>query len=148
MTTQQYLAAKGITIQQAADFILANVGSPATIFNVAKANGVTSQMLADIVQLFIPGVTKEDVVDYFSSVGLSAVQLSGVESSDPTYVYVRDIASPRSLFSDEVLKWDAGNGSYAFYIDMSLILPTTAFDSYGWEGSWQFLILAQMIVFL
>lgn len=80
MTTSEYLANLGVTMQQAKDYIMANLGSPATIFNTCAQFGVTNQMLADI----YGGVTADQVESFFDSQGLDGSLLNGTDpDTDP-----------------------------------------------------------------
>ena len=62
MSAVAKLASKGITVQQAKDYILANLNDPFTIFNAAKAVGLTTLMLAEIA-----GVPVATVKNYFDA---------------------------------------------------------------------------------
>lgn len=73
MTTPEYLAQFGITMQQAHDFVFANLGSPDHILSVAIQYGVTTAMLGDIAG----GFTSTDVRSFFSEHGLDASSLDG-----------------------------------------------------------------------
>ena len=77
MTTRAKLASLGVTMTQAHDFIMANLGSPATIYEVAVQNKISSQMLADIVSINFPGLSAGDVEAFFAAQGISASGLQG-----------------------------------------------------------------------
>ena len=70
MTTAEYLAQFGVTMDQAYDFIVAHRDEPALIFEVARQSGITTEMLGDIV-----GASATDVRGYFTANGLDASQL-------------------------------------------------------------------------
>ncbi|HSH92275.1 MAG TPA: hypothetical protein VK996_19975 [Ramlibacter sp.] len=70
MTTAEYLAQFGVTMDQAYDFIVAHRDEPAFIFEVAHQSGITNEMLGDIV-----GYSAADVRGYFNANGLDASQL-------------------------------------------------------------------------
>lgn len=73
MTTPEYLAQFGITMQEAHDFVFANLGAPDHLLAVALQYGVTTTMLGDIAG----GFTSTDVRDFFSEHGLDASPLDG-----------------------------------------------------------------------
>ncbi len=75
MSTSAKLASLGVTLIQARDFIMANISSPATIYQVAMANGINSQMLADILSTEFPGITALEVEHFFNQRGLSPAGL-------------------------------------------------------------------------
>ncbi|MCO4757848.1 MAG: hypothetical protein KC477_07485 [Oceanospirillaceae bacterium] len=71
MSTESHLAQLGVTIEQARNFIIANVQNPSVIFNVAKQHGITNQMLAEI----YGGVTAETVQAFFDTKGIDSSEL-------------------------------------------------------------------------
>jgi hypothetical protein len=73
MTTPAYLAQYGITMQQAHDFVFANLEAPDRILAVALQYGVTTAMLGDIAG----GYSATDVRSFFSAHGLDASSLDG-----------------------------------------------------------------------
>jgi hypothetical protein len=75
MTTRAKLASLGVTMTQAHDFIMANLGSPATIYQVAVQFKINSQMLADIVSIDFPGLSAGAVEAFFAGQGFSASDL-------------------------------------------------------------------------
>ncbi|MDD2742098.1 MAG: hypothetical protein PHV02_07485 [Rhodocyclaceae bacterium] len=79
-TTADYLAKFNVSMQQALDFIAANINSPGTIFDVAKGAGLTNEMLADIVAQAIPGFSANDMKSWFGSQGFDANALDQVVS--------------------------------------------------------------------
>lgn len=83
-TTQEFLAAKGVSMQQALDFVLGNLSSPDTIFQVAKQNGVTASMLADIVRPAVPEASATLVKGFFANYGFNTDQLESTISAQPT----------------------------------------------------------------
>ena len=84
MTTRAKLASLGVTMTQAHDFIMANLGSPATIHEVAVQNRINSQMLADIVSIDFPGLSAGDVEAFFAGHGLRADGLRSPSFGAPT----------------------------------------------------------------
>ena len=62
MSAVAKLASRGITVQQAKDYILANLNDPVSIFNAAKAVGLTTLMLGEIA-----GVPVATVKNYFDA---------------------------------------------------------------------------------
>jgi hypothetical protein len=73
MTTSEYLAQFGVSIQQAHDFVFANLDAPDHILAVAAQYGVTRVMLGEIAG----GYSVTDVQTYFASHGLDASSLDG-----------------------------------------------------------------------
>lgn len=51
MSAQTHLASKGVTVQQAYDYIMSNISNPSTIFDTCKTFGVTNDMLGEIVNV-------------------------------------------------------------------------------------------------
>ena len=69
MSALSHLAQYGVSIQQAHDFIFANLNQPAVIFNTAHQFGVTNEMLAEIVG---GGYGASDVRAWFAGQGFNA----------------------------------------------------------------------------
>ena len=84
MTTRANLAKYGVTLTQAHDFIKGNLGSPATIYQVAKQFGVDSQMLADIMSIDFPGLSAETVEGFFQNQGLAGAALHNYNTGTPS----------------------------------------------------------------
>ena len=82
MTTRSHLAQYGVTLTQAHDFIKANLGSPATIYQVAKQFGVDSQKLADIMSIDFPGLSAATVEAFFQGNGLQGSALHNPVSNN------------------------------------------------------------------
>lgn len=74
MTTESHLASLGVTMQEARDFIFANVKNPGLIFSIAYANDVTTAMLSEIT-----GYSTSDISAYFASYGVDATDLDSVD---------------------------------------------------------------------
>ncbi len=79
INTRDHLSALGISMDQARSFVMANLGSPATIYNVAKQFKIDSQMLADIVAPSVPGVNAAQVEAFFNAKGLDGKSLNASE---------------------------------------------------------------------
>ena len=79
MTTSEYLASLGITVQQAHDFIFAHLDDAVLIYNTADQYDVTNAMLSEIVG----GVTTQQVRDFFDSRGLNSAALEPPSVPDP-----------------------------------------------------------------
>lgn len=75
MTTRSYLASLGVTMNQAHDFIKANINTPSNIYKVAVQYGIDSQMLADILSIDYPGLTASGVESFFQSHGFNGAAL-------------------------------------------------------------------------
>lgn len=72
LSVSDYLAPYNVTMQQANDFILANVASPEAIYNACESIGLTTDMIAEIVG---NNFTADDVDAYFITNGLNPVSL-------------------------------------------------------------------------
>ena len=83
MNTAQWLSNKGISMQQASDWVQARLQSPAEIYSVCLEFGINSRMLAEIVQPFVPGVAASDVEAFFSSAGFNALDLRNAGALEP-----------------------------------------------------------------
>jgi hypothetical protein len=69
MTTQQYLADKGVSMEQAQTFIMDNLDNLENIYDVAKEFSVNNDMIADIVQANFPGLNGTVVSGFFDNNG-------------------------------------------------------------------------------
>lgn len=78
MTAAELLATHNLTVQQASDWIQANVGNPTLVYNTAMQFGVNSSMLAEIVSSWVPGATAGAVEGFFSNNGLNGAALATV----------------------------------------------------------------------
>ncbi|MER0217506.1 MAG: hypothetical protein DU481_15395 [Nitrosomonas sp.] len=63
MLAEKYLTDLGITVEQANDFINANIGDPEKIFKTASELGVTTRMLSEI-----SGYSRNSVQKYFADI--------------------------------------------------------------------------------
>lgn len=79
MNTKDHLASLGVSLEQAHSFVMAHLGDPATIYNVAKQFKINSQMLADIVAPSVPGVSALQVEAFFNAHGLKGSNLNANE---------------------------------------------------------------------
>lgn len=84
MNVVQLLSSKGVSMQQASDWVQANLGQPINIYNVCLEFGINSAMLAEIVQPFVPGVSAFDVEAFFSTQGFNALALRNAGPLPPT----------------------------------------------------------------
>lgn len=84
MNTSDYLAQLGVSLDQARSFVMANLGNPGTIYNVAKQFKIDSQILADIVAPQFPGVTASQVEAFFSQHGHDGTRLNANHIHDST----------------------------------------------------------------
>lgn len=89
-TAQQHLASYGVSMQDALAFVMANLTTPETIFNVCKTFGVTNAMLAEIVQPVAAGLTERDVQGFFNGNGLKAVSLDSLTFENKDYLFVQE----------------------------------------------------------
>jgi len=83
MTTTQLLSSYGVTMQQAYQFVVSNLNNPQNIITTCKQAGITNAMLAEIVGTGIPGVTANDVKNFFVSNGLDSTQLDTSTADAP-----------------------------------------------------------------
>lgn len=68
MTTEGYLSSKGVTVEIARDFILNNYElNLETVFSVCKEYGVNNDMIAEILESVIPGLTGTVVKNFFDT---------------------------------------------------------------------------------
>ncbi len=108
-TAVDYLATKGVTVAQAYGFIMNNISSPETIFNGAKAFGLSNQMLGEIL-----GIGTDVVKNFWSGLGFDPAQLDGgtgttaadfLSTKNITMAQAHDyimsnIANPAKLFGE------------------------------------------------
>lgn len=92
MTTRSYLSSLGVTMNQAHDFIKANINNPGNIYKVATQYGIDSQMLADIMSIDYPGLSASGVESFFQSQGFNGAAL---------HSKMADNTSNVTLFSSE-----------------------------------------------
>lgn len=78
-TAAEHLATFGVTVEQAHEFIFANLDNLGFILQVADTYEVTNAMLAEIVG----GVSAADVVGYFSAHGLDSSILDPAPEPPP-----------------------------------------------------------------
>ncbi|WP_157670349.1 hypothetical protein [Chitinibacter sp. GC72] len=85
MNAAQLLNQYQVTMDQAKDWIMSHLYDPALVFNTARSIGLTSNMLAEIVAPVVPGVTAQQVEDFFTAQGLAGFQLRGsiVDTTPP-----------------------------------------------------------------
>lgn len=75
MNASELLQGYGITLQQASDWIQANLENPGLIYQTALDLGIDSAMLAEIVQPWVPGADATLVETFFAQQGLDPVAL-------------------------------------------------------------------------
>ncbi len=83
MTAAELLNSKGVSMQQASEWVQARLQSPAEIYNICLEFGINSSMLADIVQPFVPGVVASDVETFFTNLGFNALDLRNAGPLEP-----------------------------------------------------------------
>lgn len=95
-TAASHLATLGVTLQQARDFVVHNIGSPKVIFDVATTFKITSGMLAEIIAGDIPGITGAQIESFFTHSGLPGKSLNSYPANSsmaPTdYVLLSDLS--------------------------------------------------------
>lgn len=136
MSAATHLASYGVTIEQAHEFVMSHLGSPATIFNVARQFGVTNTMLGEIAG----GYSAADVQAFFSAHGLDSSVLDGdgtPDGSSSAELLPDDLAALASLVA---LNTDTGTLSNAA-LRAQVVAETgeaaylAAFDPLGYEGT-------------
>ena len=70
MSAESHLAKFGVTVQQALNFLVANIEQPETIFNVASQYAITTEMLGEITTL-----SPDIVSNYFAAFGFDSSEL-------------------------------------------------------------------------
>lgn len=83
MTAADLLSQYGISVHQARSWIMSNLSTPQTIFETARQFGITSNMLAEILEPEVPGVNASMVESFFTSHGLNGSLLSGSSGGIP-----------------------------------------------------------------
>ena len=85
-TAAEHLATYGVSVQQAHDFIFANLGNLSFILSMADQYYVTNAMLGEIVG----GYTGTQVQDYFSMNGLDSSILDDMpdDPGDPYQYFI------------------------------------------------------------
>ncbi|QOJ20849.1 MAG: hypothetical protein HRU77_09180 [Gammaproteobacteria bacterium] len=87
ISAEKHLAKLGVTVEQAFNFIFANVNQPEIIFTAARQHGVTKSMLHEIT-----GVSDSVINDYFKNAGLVPERLDHT-----SILFNTDIGSFESL---------------------------------------------------
>lgn len=82
----EFLSARGVSMQQALDFVLSNQNHPEVIYNIAVQAGITNSMLAEIISPVLPGVGADAVENFFKAHGLNGSALNGTSSGTPSQV--------------------------------------------------------------
>lgn len=79
------LEANGISIEAANAWLISHLSNPAAIFNTAKAYGLSSTDIANIVSVSIPSVSATLVESFFNTQGFDSSELTGTPtiSTDP-----------------------------------------------------------------
>jgi hypothetical protein len=72
MNVVALLNSKGVTLQQASDWVQARLDQPGAIYSICLEFGINSTMLAEIVQPFVPGVRATEVEAFFVNLGFEA----------------------------------------------------------------------------
>lgn len=93
-----HLASKGVTTKDVLSFVLANENNPGVIFKAALENGVSAQMLAEVVGEAIPTIDLNAVRQFFSRQGFDSLQL------DNSYLQQLGKTDFKSLFDKTNLK--------------------------------------------
>ena len=109
MTVQDYLSDLGISVEDAQKFIMDNLDNVKTIHDAAKEFGVNNDMLAQILQDKIPGLTKDTVESFFSQHGIDAADLDEnpltsdfITKHMDNIKFIHDVAKEYGVTSDEL----------------------------------------------
>ncbi|MDD3484999.1 hypothetical protein [Azovibrio restrictus] len=83
-TAAQQLAKYGLNVDVAREWIAANLGSPKTVFDICKAGGLNSSMIAEILNPLAPGLSSTAVESFFTGSGLdgSALRPAPISSGE------------------------------------------------------------------
>lgn len=73
--TLVYFQKIGVSADDVLNFVLTNENNPSLIYNTAKENGITTQMLAEVVGSAIPTIDLNGVRQFFKNSGLDSLQL-------------------------------------------------------------------------
>lgn len=118
MNAQQKLASLGVSMQQAYEFVVGHLHSPQTIVSVAIQFNITNDMLAEIVNTQMTGVTGAAVKSFFAGFGIDSSVLDTTSDdqvlppappSNPTSGQQTVVIDPAKLYTAIL---DAGTGSY------------------------------------
>lgn len=74
-TAAQQLAKYDLNVDIAREWIVANLGTPKTVFDVCKAAGLNSSMIAEILNPLAPGLNSTVVESFFTGSGLDGSSL-------------------------------------------------------------------------
>jgi hypothetical protein len=83
MNAAQLLATYGITVDDARQWIVAHLETPKDIYDVAKAGGLTSDMIAEILDPLAPGLTGAMVEGFFTANGFDGAALRPAQPTQP-----------------------------------------------------------------
>lgn len=117
VTAAEYLAARNLTIAQAHDYIMANVGSPEKLFGESKLFGLTNQMLGEIL-----GISADLVKSFWSGQGFDPAQLDtagGGGSGSQVDLFQAFLDNP--VISAPYGALDASTGAFNYVIDMTTV---------------------------
>ncbi len=74
-TAAQQLAKYDLNVDIAREWIVANLGTPKTVFDICKTGGLNSSMIAEILAPLAPGLTANVVESFFTGNGLDGSAL-------------------------------------------------------------------------
>ena len=89
MKAVQYLAKYNVTVDQAFEYIAANINNPAGLFSTLKAVAISTEMLTEIVQSRLPQITIDQVRAFFASHRLNTRELD-----EAYFQYIRNNFAP------------------------------------------------------
>ena len=126
-TTDQFLSAHGVSLDNAFAFLITNLEHPAVIHDICRQFGVTNQMISDILtEKQVQGITTDVVKGFFSSNGINSSDLDTISTNQtgstqtPTNQQVIDVRSTshNGGFLTNIA-FDASANSYQYVFDMS-----------------------------
>ena len=80
MNAAQHLAQFGLDMEIAREWIVANLHTPKTVYDVARAGGLTSSMIAEVLQPLAADLNAAIVETFFSAHGFDGSALRGSAS--------------------------------------------------------------------
>lgn len=104
MTTQQYLAQLNVTMQQARDFFFDFLLSHTEeVYNICKNLDINNDMISEILQNDLPGLTGSMVSDFFTSVGYDGNDLGFNETVSGSFFTTGSYSNEEDSFNLNVL---------------------------------------------
>lgn len=130
MSAQQLLAGYGVSMQDAYDFVIAHLNQPQTIIGVAVQFGITNDMLAEIVNTHMSGVTGVEVKSFFAGFGIDSSALDSPNIVPTTPIIPNPTQQRIDLDINKMYSAfvDAGSGAFHYVIDLSKVVGAHGFE--------------------